>query len=882
MSESPFIGRHPHLDDIQQHIHHCLSGQPRVLLIEGLAGIGKTRFLEEIQAMAGQQGMDVYTGYCDETLTEPYQPFTGLLPRLEDEEALATPELSFLHRFLGGAGQTQPVLALDVARQDNLDLLVTLSRGLIRLAEDQPFLLIVENLHVADQPSLDLFAYLTFALAERRTAPLFLVASHRPAAPDTAVGRLLSRLQPEGIVHTLELSGLEEPETREFLQNMGVTQPTQQLVHAIHAATQGIPLFVQEAVHHALRTGALYTRGGYLAVHQDAVASLQLPQDISDAIMGRIDALPADCQDVLSAVSLLGDGFQADDLGILEQLDPRTTESALATAIDQGILRRDEDRYHFAHTLIRRAFASRLRLEHRQRIHLNIAQTLDRLYADAPNSHALEIVHHLLETGAFADSQLLRKYAELAGNQAFSRFAWSDAARYYEAALSTIQLHPNRAMLHYQSGLSHYRNQDAGPALEHFQEAMTDYKSIGDTAGLAQALMWLVRIRLTSAAVPMGILPPYVETLEAALETLDAEERSLRGHIMAVLAQAYRPARQTEKAMELAQAALEIGQEANDDRLIAQAGEALGLAHMSHLQVERAIVHWKESLQSARATGDFYLQRLALTNLPLALNLQGSIEEAETFALEGRQLTQTLQDWSEHSKALSHLASLAVVKGNFQTVQRYARDTMVMVERSHYPWGGFRALHALAGASAARGLSDEANQALQTLGTPGKVFATPGRIVQVFNRVFRQLILAYSSKQFTERIASLHDDLMEVVAYDTYSLAPLCAMIELGQKCLMPEFTERPAQITGPIMCHDRTRSKVLNARIYRTPGTNVESGSGTRHRILQRLVLSHPAFARPGRQDAGRLGTGRSVFSASDHLSHSRQCVAGIGPHLY
>ncbi|WP_179137089.1 AAA family ATPase [Candidatus Entotheonella palauensis] len=217
MSESRLIGRHANLDEIQQQIYHCLSGQPRVLLVEGLAGIGKTRFLEEVRTMAGQQGMGVYSGSCDESLTEPYEPFAGLLQRLADEDVLATRETTLLHRLFGGDGQMQPMPALDVARQDHVDLLMTVSRGLIRLAADQPLLLIVDNLHVADQSSLDLFAYLTFALAEHRTAPVLLVASHRPAAPDTTVGHLLSRLQREDMVHTLELPGLEEPETRELL-----------------------------------------------------------------------------------------------------------------------------------------------------------------------------------------------------------------------------------------------------------------------------------------------------------------------------------------------------------------------------------------------------------------------------------------------------------------------------------------------------------------------------------------------------------------------------------------------------------------------------------------------------------------------------------------
>lgn len=83
MSESRLIGRRSYLNSIQQEVDHCLRGRPRVLLIEGLAGIGKTCFLEEVEVAAEHQGLDVHSGYSDEILTQPYAPFAGLLSRLE-------------------------------------------------------------------------------------------------------------------------------------------------------------------------------------------------------------------------------------------------------------------------------------------------------------------------------------------------------------------------------------------------------------------------------------------------------------------------------------------------------------------------------------------------------------------------------------------------------------------------------------------------------------------------------------------------------------------------------------------------------------------------------------------------------------------------------
>ncbi|ETW93010.1 MAG: hypothetical protein ETSY1_41135 [Candidatus Entotheonella factor] len=793
MGESQFIGRQSDLEVIEQHIVHCLTGQPRIVLLEGLAGVGKTRFLEEVQIIAAEQGMEIAFGSSDEIASDPYRAFIELLPRLEARDVLETHEITRLQLLFGIAVATASTLTLDAQTQDQVQTLLSLSGGVLRMSEEQPLLVTAENLHAMDPASLEVFSHLAFTLVEHRTAPVLLIGSYRPVTPESATGRLLRRLQSEDITHTLALSGLDEPETRELLQQHGVIRPTGQLVETIHNATRGIPLFIQEAVHHAERTGALTTQSGYLTIRPEAIPELQFPPELSDAITTRINGLPNAGLEVLSIAALIGEEIPENRRMLLGQ--EITTEVALEVAFQHHLLREVGEALQFTHNLIRQALVSRLTLLQRQRNHINIALALERLYADNQTVHAREIATHLIESGELADTSLLFSYAREAGHQAYSRFAWREAARFFEAAIRASDFSSVRAPLHQQAGLAHYYHQDAGPSLEQFEQAMTYYRTVGDTPGTAVSLIWLVRIRITHASVPIGVLAPYAEELEAALEQLDTSQNQLRGHIMTVLSQAYRHARQPQRAMEFADAALTLGQLINDDRLCAQAGESLGLSYMSALQVEHAIAAWQNALRAAQSADDLMLQILALSSLPLAFNLQGSLEEGEAAALEGVAITKTLQDWSQYSKALSHLTSIAAAKGNFLEVEQHARDTMAMVQRSGYPWGGFRALGALAGCCAVRGLWEEAQEALNVMSTPGRCFATPGRIVEVFARVFRQVALGYEGKYLTEQLIPLCDELMEVATTDTYSLAPLCAMIELAELTFMPEVVERPATI---------------------------------------------------------------------------------------
>ncbi len=344
--------------------------------------------------------------------------------------------------------------------------------------------------------------------------------------------------------------------------------------------------------------------------------------------------------------------------------------------------------FRFAYPVIRHVFYHLPSAARRQRIHQQIAQTLEQLYADHLEAH-LEITHHLIRTGSVAEGTKVFRYARQAGDQAFALFAWSEAARYYEAAVSaaesldTLSIH-ERAALHYWAGLAYYRDMDVGPCLDHYEKAIEAYRQTGDVQGLAQVLMEKIRAYFTQATVPCGTLPD-VQPLEEILTALGKREPALRGNILATLAEAYRNAIQPDKAKEAAQCALEIGKSLQDNRLIARASFALGLAQAQTFHVREALTSWENSLISAQQSGDLWLQGWPLQRMPLVLTMLGRLEEAEKRALEASALIHQTHDWADYSVALSHLASVAIAKGDFPTAEKFVHETMMMVSRSHYP-----------------------------------------------------------------------------------------------------------------------------------------------------------------------------------------------------
>jgi class 3 adenylate cyclase/tetratricopeptide (TPR) repeat protein len=792
-------------------LERCLedgvAGRPRVVLVQGEAGIGKTRLLQEAISIARRLGMEVWFGRCYEDLALPYLPFVEyLLPRLEQmpEDTRRSIEADFqlvtqlLHRAGSPAPEARPAMS-GQADHEKLQLFLAVGHATVRFAQSRPMLFVIEDLHWADRLSLDLLEHVAFTVidtAAKEPVPLVIVGTHRPLAPEDRFSRLAARLQREEGCRTITLGGLDEAEIHDLIGGLGVARPSHQLTVTVSDATHGNPLFIQEVMHHLVEQDALQEQGGYV-VTTTAASELRLPDQVTGAIVSRAEALSESCHKVLTLASFLGDSFSLQTLGAISGLGDDDLLTALEEGIRQRLIRSEGPVFQFAHSLIRHVFYHEPSGPRRQRFHKQIAESLQSLYADDLDKHVLEIAHHLVKAGPVAGEDAVLRFARRAADQAFSVFAWSEAASYYEAALpatgSGSSGHlgaQDRADLHYRAGLAHYYDQDVGPCLHHYEKAIELYRRAGDLRGLAQALMEKTRTHFTLATVPLGTLAD-IKPLEDVLVALGEREPGLRGHVLAVIAEAYRNGRQAEKARTRAQEALEIGRRLEDDLLSAYASFALALAYISDLHVVEALDGWQNALVYARRAEDVIREGWALRSVPLALTLLGRLEETEVVSVRACEVTRRSQDWSSYSLGLSHLASVAVARGNFDAAERWAHETMLMVSRSRYPWGGFRSLLALTCARALRGAWTEAEDALEVLIEPGRVFEDPGLIVQTFARVFRQVVRA-QSQSVDEPLEALAQDLMRVVGTDTYSVAPLCALVDLADWAGAPAIAELP------------------------------------------------------------------------------------------
>jgi DNA-binding NarL/FixJ family response regulator len=541
---------------------------------------------------------------------------------------------------------------------------------------------------------------------------------------------------------------------------------------------------VQEALAFLRSSGAVEERGGYL-VTTVSPDDLRLPAHVTEAISSRLSEVSEDDRRLLTIAAFLGDSFDYEVLAAASGMPEEQLLDVLDGAIRQRFLLNDGTGFRFAHPLIRHVLYAETSLPRRHRLHKQIAGGLQQLYSDHLDEHVAEIAHHLMNSGSQAEPGEVLGLCRLAGERAISVYAWSEAARYFEAAVAAAStsdaLPPQElAQLHYLAGFAYYRDLDIGPSLQHYAIAVDRFKQTDDTAGLGRALIDQANCRITQASVAFGALAEPATDLEDLINDLDDDNLELRAHALAQLSQVYWTARDQSRAEQTALEAVKISEDLQNDRLLVESITSVGLAQIQSLRLREALTSYSRALRHARADGEPWLQGWPLARIPLLHSWLGELPEAERMVSEGYEVMRRSQDWAELSLSMAAQISVDVIRGDFAQAERHAHDAMVYVERSRYPWGAAMFLPALASGRALIGDWEEADDALQLLETPGRIFDEPGAAVKAIIWLYRQLLFAQRDGATLAQTSPAIQRTLHAASLDVASVAAFCAGIEIA------------------------------------------------------------------------------------------------------
>ena len=544
-SQSSLIGRRRQLAELRAGLDAALSGRGRVILITGETGIGKTRLVEELSRLAEARGAAVRVGRCWETEGAPaYWPWIQIL-RSEARahgpggmRALlgsSAPEiLQIAPELRDEIDDAPPAPAPAPQRQARFRLFDAVARLVKRLAQERPTVLILEDLHRADRPSLRL---LEFVARETRGAPVLVVATYRDdeLSRDATRSRIVSDLARASSAQHLPLEGLSPADVASFVRQATGEQPDEALSAALHQQTAGNPFFLEQVVPVLIEEDLLHSF--------DAETSLDrvLPRGVRQAILRQLDGLSRGAHDLLEVAAVQGRRFSLDVLETALDTSGDDIAAALGELCDRGVAVQDPERpsrYRFTHALIRDTLYSEIEPATRAQWHRRLGEAVESVHA-GDDAVLAELAHHFSEARGVGGEKKALDYAVAAGSWARERLAYEEAGRYFERALELLDLRPavdesQRCDLLVELGELQARAAEAEAARATLLRAAELARGLQDYERLARCAVAIASLHDPLARAEVD--GQAISLLETALARLPERDSSLRARALASLA----------------------------------------------------------------------------------------------------------------------------------------------------------------------------------------------------------------------------------------------------------------------------------------------------------------------------------------------------------
>ncbi len=529
-SALPFVGREAELTRLRTLMPSAAGEAGRLALLAGEPGSGKSRLVRELAASAaGRERALVLYGACDAAVRTPYGPFAEAL------EPLTRPRLL---PDLPGAGRGSVGREADDPDTERYRLHTAVAALLAEASRERPLLLVLEDVHWADTPSLLLLGHLARSAAEAR---LLLVATFRDTEAEMprALAETLADLRRSEHVVRLRLEGLSTAEVGELTRRAAGCEPGPELARlavSMRELTGGNAFLVGELWRALAETGAVEVDGGSLRIVRPP-EELASPESVREVAGRRLAGLAPATTELLELAAVAGAGFELDLLRRAAGLGEAELLAALDEAVASGMVEELPSpglSCRFTHELVRRALYDGLARGRRAELHLRVGEALEESGARSGRDLA-DLAHHFAAAAPLGDARRAVEHNLRAARAAAAALAFEEAAQALRTAIGLRVDDPvERAECYLELGTVSHRAGKATEALEAFEAAAEIARRLGSPELLARAA-----IGYEDACWRPGIaLRDSVELLEEAIAALAEERPALRVELLAGLARA--------------------------------------------------------------------------------------------------------------------------------------------------------------------------------------------------------------------------------------------------------------------------------------------------------------------------------------------------------
>jgi eukaryotic-like serine/threonine-protein kinase len=681
-----FAGREEALAELEPHLDRLEAGGGALVLLGGPSGIGKTRLLLELARRGERRQFRVSSGECvlvdiaaessAARSSAALQPMRGTLQAVADlcrergrEQterllgargmvlALYEPAL----RALPGQARYPELVELpaDTAR---LRLYSALAETLRALAEEQPLLLVLDDLQWADELTLGFLGYLArSALSSPQRAARFLVVG---AYRTEETGETLRALLEQPGVRQLQLGRLHEQAIGQIVCDMlALEQSPPVFTRYLSRQSEGNPFFVAEYLRTAVREGLLWRDGSGLwkvaeEGQEGAYERLPLPPTVRDLVARHLERLGGSARRLVDAASVLGKEVEGSLLASVSGLGALEVLEGTLELLGQQVLEEAAPgRLRFAHDKLREVAYEQLGQLPCIELHRTAAETLEALGPDRRDESLAELGYHWGRAGV---SGKARECYIAAARIAASRYAHAEAERLYRAYLGLAEQPSSESIQPWNQLVIALRLQGrASEALEEAQRVLEAAIKLGDRAAEGQC-----RFRLGILQHDIGrrhdAEAAYNQALAIARETGSLSDQANALNSLGLLHSQHG---RLEEAHRLYQEALSILRKSDHRPNEGSTLNNFGIVYLLRGELEAARQILEQTVALVREVGDRVTEGSALSNLARVHLGEGRQDRAEALYLEALAIHRDVGNRRSEGITLGNLASLRRMQG---------------------------------------------------------------------------------------------------------------------------------------------------------------------------------------------------------------------------
>jgi predicted ATPase len=741
-------GRESHYERLRAALALALDGAPQILLLSGTAGSGKTTLIREFCRRTQQTEPELLVVYAQcssqSGAGDPYLPFkeslailTGVAEDAQDRKSLSAENSGRLRKFAGQAGEALVELGPDLIgvflpltglvtkagafvakkagwvkkleqaeeaslQHENIKpdrFFEQFGRVMIHLAGKKPIVLVIDDLHWADDGALDLLFYLSRQVQNLTGAKLLLIGAYRP--DEVMPGRDGARRSLEKCINEINrywrnvnvdlASAIGGDAGKRFIDDLLDAEPNQldgDFRRQLFKHTEGQPLFVVEILRLLQERNLLIRDGeGRWALSQP-VDFKEAPDNVKAVIRERVSRLSQDLRDILTCGSVEGENFTAQVVSRVRRIEELDLAGKLSEELErqhrlvesQGeapLSRKRLHIYHFVHTLFQQHIYDDLSAMQRQLLHLAIGKALEELYGEDSKMIAAQLARHYIEA---ADEEKAVKYCVTAGDQARLAYGYREAVRHYDLAMGMIAKgygsEEQESEIARSLGDAHAFLSEHAEALENYRKAEAFYRGRGDARGLSDSLRGIALVYLNRNDYPEAFkyaqdalnlykqtgdrmgenetlryigdihcgMGNYQQALEAYQEVLrirrEIGQRSLEGGALGDIGDVYLFLGLYEESLELHRRSLEINEEVNYKYGRTWCHHDMGVIHLNMGNLSDAREELELAVSLAEEIQARNLIALSKNDLSVVLREMGGVENLETSLKLAREATE--------------------------------------------------------------------------------------------------------------------------------------------------------------------------------------------------------------------------------------------------